>query len=289
MRQWIALGSLYVVASLCITGASRADTIYLRTPNCTGIPAPCKTNLKDVLHEIQAPTGGRSLPSPTNPVLVDIGPGVFSLTSTAYSYCGPVGSTQLSNLSFRGSGKENTILTGGGYSRPNQEGASYVVWVNGCSAVNFDDLTIQADGTTAVSGALFEGNGGIRWSNVRILAQSFAYYDQASSGKANSVHYWYNSELIANGSSPPSIYTVAFYANGSTHWFHGSQFVANVGNLTFAIIALADFELHIYGSRITSTSVGSGWGIFTTPTSQESLLPYTAIPPVSPRKEMRSK
>jgi hypothetical protein len=136
----------------------------------------CKETIDEVLAEIHDPTAGRALPSATNPVVIDIGPGVFSLTSTTWKYCQPVNATLLSHLTFRGAGEQATVLTGGGfdpYEDTLDDGGDRVVAIENCDDVEFRELTIRS-GSMVPTGVEFAGDGETYWNNVTIDAETYA-------------------------------------------------------------------------------------------------------------------
>jgi hypothetical protein len=240
--------SLFFSATVLVVGAGAAsaaqphtDVIRVRT-NCAGVPAPqCFSGpnaLANAIQEVHQPSGGRQLPSDTNHVVVDIGPGTFDLdlgafTSTVYGYCdGPSASNPITHLTYRGAGKTATVLRGGGYDNGLFNGSNFAMLIRNCDEFAVEDLTLRAldGGTTQLgqpvgvqSGVLFSGDGETYWRRVKIEASAIAWYDTGSSGVAASRHFWWDSNLkVTYANACTSITASTLYGTGVTHTFHHS-------------------------------------------------------------------
>lgn len=255
--------ALVMLASVSLSMAAlpgSADIIKLRTAGgCATESGLCLESLDDVLAEIHDPSGSRQLPGPSNPVVVEIGPGTHDLTSTDYAFC-----SGLSDLAFRGAGKIATRITGGGYVPSGLASilGPYVVSIEDCSNIEFQDLTIVNEPGTSNGGVVFAGDGGSQWSNVRIATDAGAsagWYDDGASAPANSVHYWFSSEIDVRQTGASS---TALWAQGSSHRIYGSKFIvkiaAGAGNEYGTLGLAGPFDVRVHGSRIAAlSSVGN--------------------------------
>jgi hypothetical protein len=247
--------------SVLTAGIASADVLKLRG-SCAGETGNCFTGVASLLAEIHAPSlPGRSVPSAANPVLVDIGPGVFTLGSTSTRYCDGV-----SNLTFRGAGARATVLDGGG-SPWSRNGANFAVAIRSCSGVEFSDLTIRGISSSVEGGILFEGNGFSRWIDVDVQANRIGWWDEGASSVTSARHDWWNCQLAVAPSPTTSSTAWTMYVSGSTHYIYASRIsmdVANAGSTVILPTALylyaASSDVHVYGSAISaSDSRTAGW------------------------------
>lgn len=259
IRTAVRGGSAALMTAFLLTAAAAgAEDIELRT-DCTGSSVPlCFTDLASVLAEIhQRPGNGRTPPGPTHPVAVDIGAGVFPLTSTTYPYC-----DGLSHISFRGAGKDVTVLTGGGY--PNQPGffdffGPYVVLIRNCSAVDFSHLMIRTDASTN-SGVRFAGSGGTWWSSVRMVitheeqVQPVVWLDAPIQAQDTSTHHWTDVQAKISGVRPSG-----FWITGSRHEFRASHIrVESSGGVIYGgVYGSGQFDLSFEGSLVEMIDDGA--------------------------------
>ena len=260
------LASLGASLLLLLTQAAGADVLEL-SKDCGTTPAPpCfEDDIAGLLDEIHNPTGGRAVPSATNPVTVEVGPGTFDLSDLTIPYCDGV-----SNLTYRGAGIGSSVFTGGGWNN-GSEGGTFAVELVDCGSVEFQHLAIVADGTSSVSGVRFQGDGTSRWRDVLIDAQIVAWYDKGSTSSDDSVHYWWDSKLVANPkATTPFFFGATLYGGSSTQSFFGCHleadrepgaFAASFGN----IYANADVQYEFFASRLFSRSQGQTWNVFLGP------------------------
>ena len=249
----LASGVVLVLTGLAPRTA--ADVLELR-PACPPGSAPyCHTALAPLLQELHIPTAGRSLPGPSNPVLVDISPGTFSLASTAWPYC-----SGLSHVTFRGAGRRATVLDGGGF--PSQPGfwdffGPYAVLIQNCSQVEFADLTIRTTPGVANSAIRFVGEGSTSWTHVWIVAQaslhslSIAWLDSPSPTGAASHHYWNDAEIEVGGDLASGL-----WVTGSRHEIRSSEIEVEshaTGGVGYgAIFGSGPFDVSVQGSTLTA-------------------------------------
>ena len=116
-------------------------------------------------------------PSAANPLIVDIAPGVWVLPANK-PFC-PGANPSNGNVTFRGSGRSNTILTGGGFSLGNPTAIKAVLPLDNCSNLAFQDLGIQSDYRRQVTGSIdgihWRGGAGSSWTNVEVQANRHQY------------------------------------------------------------------------------------------------------------------
>ena len=246
----------FLIASLAVSPSAFGGVIKLRA-SCTGETGICKTTMADVLTEIHQPG---SLPSATNPVVVDIGPGEFSLSSTTLKYCQPVDSTTLSHLTFRGAGEQATVITGGGFAPTYpglDDGGNRVVAIDSCDDVEFRDLTIRSE-SGIPAGVEFVGDGSTYWNNVTIDAETYGWYDGgASSPPDSSVHWWWDSTIKTTAKSTTTGYSAAFYPLASTQNIFGSTLSATDSTSSGLVFYGTMYEsgyttVRVHGSRLVS-------------------------------------
>lgn len=278
MRLTIVLRTTAVSLAIALVSTwAAAENILLRTPpDCGALTPPaCFSDLAAVLAELhQRPGNGRIPPGPTHPVVVDIGAGTFELTSTTYPTC-----EGLSNLSFRGAGKNVTILTGGGYPSENAylgevAFAPYVLLIRDCSQLDFSDLTVQTKSGVSRSGVRFVGSGNTWWWSVRMrigdgtefvpiiwLDSGYAY------DESDSTHHWTDVQATIKGEEASG-----FWITGSHHEFRASHIKVETdadrvnGSIYGAIFGNGEFDLNVEGSLLemvdTGTKVGALAAIF---------------------------
>jgi hypothetical protein len=252
MARTLLLLSMLLATSL--SARASAEEILLRT-DCTGL-AGCFETLDEVLAELgERPGNGGTPPGPTHPVVVDIGAGVFSLGDTTYPYCDGV-----SNLSFRGSGKGATILTGGGFASPGDGFfdifAPYTVLIRDCSSLDFSNLTIQTQPGVSDSGIRFTGTGSTFWYSVRIRVDNpspastpVAYLDGPGDASHPQTHHWSDVQATIKRAVGPAY---GFWISGSRHEFRASHvhLQTNGGIIYGAIYGTGSFDLQVEGSLI---------------------------------------
>ncbi len=237
-----------------------ADALKLRA-SCAGESGLCFTSLAAVLEELHVPTGGRSLPGPTNPVVVDIGPGSFDLTATTFPYC-----EGLSHVTFRGAGKNATELTGGGF--PNQPGffdvfGPYAVLILDCSKLEFAHLAIRTKPAVTNSAIRFVGEGSTYWTDVEIEAEDnlnaypVPWLDSGALSADASHHYWYGVEMEVRGRQASGL-----WVTGSRHEIRASAIeIESEGGIVYgAIFGSGQFDVSVQGSTLSIEDAGPNLG-----------------------------
>jgi hypothetical protein len=267
VRKTHVIDLVCATLSALFAASANADTLKVRT-DC-GTEPLCFEALAPLLEELHVPSGGRSVPGPTNPVLVDIGPGVFDLTSTDYAYC-----DGLSHVTFRGAGKHATVLTGGGF--PSQGGflgedafSPWVVVLIDCTKVEFAALAIRTEGTGDPNGGVrFVGDGSSYWTDMIIYADDsegshpIPWLDSGASSAEDSEHYWYGVEIGAHGALASGL-----WITGSTHEIRASEIeiesAADGGASAVvygAVFGSGAFDLTVQGSTLEIEDAGSDLG-----------------------------
>jgi hypothetical protein len=192
-------------------------------------------------------------PSASSPLLVQIDTGtytsVFSCDNTYPTVNGGRG-----NVTFRGSGRRNTVLT-------NPAGTFSVVSVAGCMDLVFQDLTIRSynrmPGVVPSGlgiGVIWFRGGKSFWNNVLIQATYAAWYDAIdNSGGGCTVpgrHEFYSSRLHTTAASGSSW---GYYTACGDSWFWGSEIAAQgngAGSVNGVRAASTAGKVHIYGSSV---------------------------------------
>ncbi len=204
----------------------------------------CFTNLLSLQNWINNTRNPK--PSSSNPLLVEIGPGVFQGTYECINE---------GYVTLRGAGMKNTILENSQAGRP-------VITTDNCFNLTFSDLTIRNG-----YGSLYatRNNGGsTTWDNIEINAEGYGWVDDETynCNYAKGTHYWFNSRIIA--STNPNYKTArAYYSACDESWIFGSEITA-FGTLPNSIVPNASItaqdstsdgrsgEVHVYGSVIRS-------------------------------------
>jgi|GEM_PF-5981531 len=257
----LLLAALAATFGFLASSEARSEEVFLRT-DCTGL-SNCFETLDEVLEELgERPGNGRTPPGATHPVVVDIGAGVFALTDTTYPYCDGV-----SHLTFRGAGKDATILTGGGYASPGDGFldlfAPYAVLVRDCSNLDFSSLTIRTQQGVSDSGIRFTGTGSTFWYSVRILVDNanpgttpVAYLDGPGDGSNPQAHHWTDVQATVKRAGGPAY---GFWISGSRHEFRAShiQLQSGGGIIYGALYGTGSFDLDVQGSLVEVSDSGS--------------------------------
>lgn len=143
MRHRILAASCFAFATSFMVGAAYADPrlASLRTECGLTDPDPCYETTADVATWIEA-----QVPTASEPVVVDVGPGSFDAVS-----CIGWG-----HATFRGSGRTVTRFVG----------TSTAVYASNCEDLTFQDLTLEA----TTYGIVWSHSGRATWQGVDIVA-----------------------------------------------------------------------------------------------------------------------
>ena len=179
---------------------------------------------------------GTRQPDATSQLLVEIGPGTFT---------GQFSCVDSGYVSLRGSGQGKTVLENG-YS---------TISSNGCTEMNFSDLTVR--NTQVLFGVGWFGGGKSTWENVHLDMLGYAWFEGAGTGCqwTPGEHYWLNSRITARAVSGGSMTT--YYATCDVSWFIGSEVTAIVDSsytdfMGVQTVRVPGGEVHFYGSVIRS-------------------------------------
>ena len=204
-----------------------AGIVLLRHPNFGGCTSAgitlnnCFETMAELAGDSQAVPPiigwiwGTRMPTESTPLLVDIGPGEF----------GPFECNGGSDVSLRGSGREQSILAGG------RVGVS----VTDCDRLSF--MNIGMRGTDI--GVIWIGAGRSDWSDVDIIATGHSggapsitsgWFDACSTTfpAARSVHFFHGSRIKATGTTGTSTFLWAFSSACGESWFYGGDILTDV-------------------------------------------------------------
>lgn len=224
------MGSFFSTSVVAATD-SNAASVKLQT-SCTEATVPlnnCFTTISSLLSWI---TGTR-IPTQAVPLKVDIGPGKFINDFD--------GAVTLGDISFRGSGRDITIISNPSVGLTFKDG----------SRLHFSDMTVTGGFPAPV---YWLGSGSSTWVNVRLKGGLYGWTESgchAVTSTTKPIHRWFSSSFESAGK-------VAYAAQCSENWFYGSEFITRgsgfVGGLR-GITARASYatdqpEIHVYGSVI---------------------------------------
>lgn len=181
------------------------------------------------------------MPTTAKPLLVEIGPG---------SYAGKFNCTDLSGITLRGSGRDNTVFKGGMY-------------LENCDMLSVSSL--QINGSYYI--IEWSGTGRSTWTDVEVIGSGIGWYDDSPTcTRPGTAHYWYASRFEVH---PYLTQAATYVANCGEHWFQGSELTATHAALpgvpypsagTGNVIRASNSEVHVYGSviRMLAPSVYQG-------------------------------
>lgn len=233
-------------------------------PNCIEPTAPTSNpNAAPDLGDFLTWIWTTRKPTATDPLVVNFGPGEFTLPDWR-NFCEGAGNGY---ASFRGTGTESTVLTGGGIGMSTL-GATAVIGVDGCTSLAFQDLAIRASswtGGNVLRGVTWVGPGSSNWINVLLQSTDYGWYDN---GKTHAgcdtseigTHYWFSSKIETKSSAA---YSVPYASQCGETWFYGGEIHAINDGTPLAVGAVAanasSGEIRIFGSAIRVTSAnGAG-------------------------------
>lgn len=205
------------------------------------------------------------LPTTTNPLFVDVGPGTFN-----GFYC-----TAQGNITVRGSGRDNTVLTGALGGSGGNRVSTTAVNIDSCTNLTFENLSIRGKNV----GINWAGSGNSTYNNIELSVDgvisntSFAWYDSCSPGVERSVHNFFGSSIIAKG----GFYNFAYYTDCAETWIYGSEVTAKglagssnlLANKAFRLVG-DNAEVQVFGSLVRSVA-GSATNISPTVLAAQGL------------------
>ena len=228
------------------------DRIHLRKDctsfiNCTSLP----NEMVDWVNLDRTDINGLAV--------VEIGPGEFVMSASKTMCEGA------KNVSYRGSGREITVFTGGGTSIINGNKPS-VISFNNCDNLSFQDFSVRSDswsnGTASgsLTGIEWKGAGNSVWSNIDVQATFTGWYDDLG------LHYWYGSKLSVRSSGVEN--SAAYYSKGGEGWFYGGELEAVHDNTSSIInsnsVLMNGGEIRIFGSAVRATATANAGTIGST-------------------------
>ena len=248
----------YASNNLPAVNSDLIDIVNLRD-NCTNV-----TNCSDTVEELLDWVWGTRAPSITNPLLVDIGPGIFLVQRADKNYinfCKDGG-----NVTFKGSGVDITILTGVGgpplvTGLPSYVLTDAIVKIKDCDNLTFQDLSIQtrAEPVTIGGGIIgvgWVGGGKSVWNNVRIKSDYWSWIDICSASGATGEHKWFGSSLESGGGGAVNSVYRSDCANNILHGSELFTFRRSSGDnsllSTFVAVEAngSNTKIQLYGSSV---------------------------------------
>jgi hypothetical protein len=205
---------LLTIATFACTNAygylsPSADKVLLQT-TC-GTTVNCTSNINEIIHWVNVDRVDLN-----KHIIVDIGPGTYSIQSNSL-FC-----ENSNNISYRGAGRDITIITGGRGST--LAGGPYVLDLFNCKNVNVQDLTVRSDSrgtafsTGSYSGIKVDAGTTSNWTNVNIQATITGWYN------IGGIHNWYGSKIDVNTLYATNLAAVwGIYVQGGENWFFGGE------------------------------------------------------------------
>jgi hypothetical protein len=248
-----------VVALFCFAFSNGASAVVDANAPVVKLRTTCKEGaitLDNCFTSMGALMGwiGTRLPTASNPLSVEIGPGQFD----GFNLNG------VGDISFRGAGPDKTTI-----GRVNQAAIN----IANSNRLNFQDLKVTGGFPAPV---YWQGGGSSTWTNVHLAGSLYAWTEtncNATTGRAK--HYWFNSRFTSSGKG--------YLAACSENWFFGSE-IAVEGPGLGGVKGLLVFgqpsfgispEAHLYGSTIrVKPSPGTS---FSTPTGGSECSGVVAV------------
>lgn len=195
-----------------------APEVSVKT-NCAISDDTCFSDLTSLNNWI----GTTRNPTPTTPLLVNIGPGHFP-NSIALTCSGGLAG----NTTYRGSGRQTTTVGG--------------AFINGsCKNLSFESMTLDNSINPIRNlqiGVWFIGGGGsATWKNMEIIGDRAAWYDALNTGGTacpttvkRQKHLFFSSTLKLSATAyPPGGQLDVFFSSCSETKFWGSEIRADIG------------------------------------------------------------
>ena len=239
----------------CLTGDEDVTVAYLRQ-DCTNAPGRCFTEYGTPFTQgVNQWLVDCRVPTDEKPLVVEVGPGTFvgqfwctqgldSVPGGFYSSTPYEG-----HITFRGSGREQTVLTdiGAPIFSPTP------VWAANCVDLSFQDLTLHG----GRYGVAWTDGGSSSWTNVDLTTEpstaSFGWLEaEVAQGilctnPGEGVHYFFNSRVRARyGNHPAGGKGAGYHAACGETWFYAGEIVmegdetAGTGNWSVAAVNVAN-------------------------------------------------
>jgi hypothetical protein len=207
--------------------------------DCPAGAANCFETTSQLTEWLWMPGGRTNPPSAADRVVVVAGPGTFD------RFVCDASGTPRGWVSIVGAGRGVTRFESNDGSVEPASGQCYSgITVNGCSELNFQDLTAFG----SVSGVLWLNGGSATWTDVDMVgggataisgcgavANAYGWWDRLAGGSVGSKHFFFGSRARASGIAGGGAYNVGFYmTSGAEVWFYGGDILAE-SELTSAI------------------------------------------------------
>ena len=246
----LALPCLALMGSFSSTSAvaatdSNAASVKLQTA-CTEATVPlnnCFTTIRSLLSWIS----GMRIPTQAVPLKVGVSQGKFIND--------PDGAATLGDVSFRGSGRDITII-----SNP----SSGLTFGDG-NRLHFSDMTVTGGFPAPV---YWLGGGSSTWVNVWLKGGLYGWTESgcdAVTPAKKPVHRWFSSSFESAGK-------VAYAVQCSENWFYGSEFI------TRGITARATYDTDQPEQSLTAPESVTGIPIKSFPTAAVPAAGLTRLP-----------
>lgn len=193
------------------------------------------------------------LPTASNPLTVDIGPGEFLGKINCPSGQG--------HVTYRGAGRDHTIIK---HESPSSSSTASALRASSCNALSFQDLKLVAINTsgTASRAVFWTGGGSSSWSDVDIEGENVGWWDSTCGGAGTDppwgTHYFWGSTIRGG--------RIGYYAECSNSWFYGGEIAAKTSLFGGTPTAIAGVwvahrgEFHAFGSAIRALTAGLASG-----------------------------
>lgn len=248
LKSFVFLGSFIFSQQAFSALDPSAESIKLLI-NC-GNETNCTTSTTELIDWVNT-----SRTNKNKPVAVKIGPGTFSMPTQGF-FC-----HQSNNVSYSGSGRNITVLTGGGPSSIDGNIHNTVLNIKDCNNLSFDNMSIEADtwSNTASTGSQTaigwdetpvgsnKRNTKSNWSNIDIKAGANGWYDNGG------LHFFYGSSIQTQSKSTQDS-TAAYYSQGGETWFYGGDIVT-IHNSAAPFLVITGVLMNTGDMRIFGSSV----------------------------------
>jgi hypothetical protein len=258
---------LLLASVVCYTQHSyAANTLTNPAAAVVTLQKSCGTtlNCSDNAAELIDWIWGIRHPSITSPLLVNIGPGTFTFARQTSGSISPLPlCTNNGNVTFRGAGRQNTVINGYGGTATADEFPAYgvVLKITNCTNLTFENLTIRPESFDptgdfdSVHSISWVGGGNSVWNNVEVDSYYYGWIDKCSSSGVHSSHQWYASSITSSG----GYYNIPMWSGCASTKFYGGELVAtkpnNGGTAASLVGVIADGQdvmVEIYGSLVRS-------------------------------------
>ena len=248
-----ALGSI-LAESVMAQSTEPKGAIQVRK-DCGSLGEP---DCFETLPAARAWIDGVRIPSPSAPLIVDIGAGRWvadldcerTFLPNGPGWIGP----RMGFITWRGAGRSATILT-----QPPDK--SQTIFIQACEELEFRDLTIESDG----AGVFWKNHGSSTWTNIDIITtgeadgyvggwvEDYCYPHNLSKG----LHYFFSTRIRSKAGNPGAAETnSAFWGACNEFWYYGGEIEFITEGISLnrahdAAVAISrETAFHAFGTRI---------------------------------------